>query len=80
MGAQQAKERVVSTGAHSVRPARNKPKTKDGRLQGSNIFTEHSDYPVLPLFLNMIGCLEYRISSGVVYDVRFKRTGSYQRN
>nr|CAD7392504.1 unnamed protein product [Timema cristinae] len=45
MGAQQAKERVGSAGALAVRTTiRNKPRIpKDGRQQGSNIFTEHSD-------------------------------------
>ncbi|KAJ4429461.1 hypothetical protein ANN_21630 [Periplaneta americana] len=45
MGAQQAKERVGSSGALAVRNTiRNKPRIpKDGRQQGSNIFTEHSD-------------------------------------
>jgi hypothetical protein len=44
MGAQQAKERVGSSGANAVRNTiRNKPRApKDGRQQGSNIFTEHS--------------------------------------
>ncbi|KDR20713.1 hypothetical protein L798_04867 [Zootermopsis nevadensis] len=44
MGAQQAKERVGSSGALAVRnTVRNKPRVpKDGRQQGSNIFTEHS--------------------------------------
>ncbi|XP_069686390.1 tyrosine-protein kinase Abl isoform X3 [Periplaneta americana] len=45
MGAQQAKERVGSSGALAVRNTiRNKPRIpKDGRQQGSNIFTEHSE-------------------------------------
>ncbi|XP_023725314.1 tyrosine-protein kinase Abl isoform X3 [Cryptotermes secundus] len=45
MGAQQAKERVGSSGALAVRNTiRNKPRVpKDGRQQGSNIFTEHSE-------------------------------------
>ncbi|XP_021917496.1 tyrosine-protein kinase Abl isoform X5 [Zootermopsis nevadensis] len=45
MGAQQAKERVGSSGALAVRnTVRNKPRVpKDGRQQGSNIFTEHSE-------------------------------------
>jgi len=44
MGAQQAKERVGPSGALAVRNTiRNKPRVaKDGRQQGSNIFTEHS--------------------------------------
>jgi len=44
MGAQQAKERVGSSGALAVRNTiRNKPRVpKDGRQQGSNIFTEHN--------------------------------------
>ncbi|XP_066992993.2 tyrosine-protein kinase Abl isoform X3 [Anabrus simplex] len=45
MGAQQAKERVVSAGSLTVRTTiRNKPRLpRDGRQQGSNIFTEHSE-------------------------------------
>ncbi|XP_075229054.1 tyrosine-protein kinase Abl isoform X2 [Lycorma delicatula] len=44
MGNQPAKERVVSVGSLTVRTARNKPRiNKDGRQQGSNIFTEHSE-------------------------------------
>uniref|UniRef100_A0A1B6DYH9 Tyrosine-protein kinase n=1 Tax=Clastoptera arizonana TaxID=38151 RepID=A0A1B6DYH9_9HEMI len=44
MGAQPTKERVVSAGSLTVRSTRNKPRiNKDGRLQGSNIFTEHSE-------------------------------------
>ncbi|XP_054273838.1 tyrosine-protein kinase Abl isoform X2 [Macrosteles quadrilineatus] len=44
MGAQPTKERGVSTGALTVRTARSKPRhPKDGRHQGSNIFTEHSE-------------------------------------
>lgn len=43
MGAQPTKERGITSGALTVRTARNKPRhPKDGRLQGSNIFTEHS--------------------------------------
>jgi len=51
MGAQQAKERVGPSGAHAVRNTiRNKPRVaKDGRQQGSNIFTEHSGECPLPL-------------------------------
>ncbi|XP_049962448.1 tyrosine-protein kinase Abl isoform X1 [Schistocerca serialis cubense] len=48
MGAQQAKERVVSGSNLNVRNTiRSKPRTqKDGRQQGSNIFTEHSGSPL----------------------------------
>lgn len=43
MGAQPTKERVVTTGALTVRTTRSKPRLpKDGRQHGSNIFTEHS--------------------------------------
>jgi len=51
MGAQQAKERVGPSGALAVRNTiRNKPRVaKDGRQQGSNIFTEHSGECSLPL-------------------------------
>ncbi|XP_044731798.1 tyrosine-protein kinase Abl isoform X2 [Chrysoperla carnea] len=43
MGAQQTKDRAVTTGSHSIRTTRNKPRVpKDGRTLGSNIFTEHS--------------------------------------
>lgn len=43
MGAQNTKDRVVTTGSLSVRTAKNKPRLpKDGRQIGSNIFTEHS--------------------------------------
>lgn len=43
MGAQNTKERVVSTGSLSVRTTKSKPRIpKDGRQIGSNIFTEHS--------------------------------------
>ncbi|KAK7869384.1 hypothetical protein R5R35_000690 [Gryllus longicercus] len=45
MGAQQAKERVVSAGSLTVRNTiRNRPRLpRDVRQQGSNIFTEHSE-------------------------------------
>lgn len=44
MGAQPTKERVVSAGSLTVRATRSKPRvSKDGRQQGSNIFTEHSE-------------------------------------
>ncbi|XP_046682989.1 tyrosine-protein kinase Abl isoform X3 [Homalodisca vitripennis] len=44
MGAQPTKERGVSSGALTVRTTRSKPRIpKDGRQQGSNIFTEHSE-------------------------------------
>ncbi|XP_014292361.1 tyrosine-protein kinase Abl isoform X2 [Halyomorpha halys] len=44
MGAQQAKERGLNPGSLTVRSTRHKPRvSKDGRQQGSNIFTEHSE-------------------------------------
>lgn len=43
MGAQNTKDRVVTTGSLSVRTTKTKPRLpKDGRQIGSNIFTEHS--------------------------------------
>lgn len=57
MGAQQAKERVVSGSNLNVRNTiRSKPRTqKDGRQQGSNIFTEHSGEQVRILSYNKSG-------------------------
>ncbi|XP_023030325.2 tyrosine-protein kinase Abl isoform X2 [Leptinotarsa decemlineata] len=46
MGAQNTKERTISSGTHSIRTTRNRPRpAKDGR-QISNIFTEHNGFRV----------------------------------
>lgn len=64
MGNQPAKERVVSVGSLTVRTARSKPRiNKDGRQQGSNIFTEHSG-KISFLFRYLI--LQFDISKGPV--------------
>ncbi|XP_065171923.1 tyrosine-protein kinase Abl-like isoform X3 [Atheta coriaria] len=43
MGAQNTKERTITSGTHSIRATKSRPKpTKDGRQIVSNIFTEHS--------------------------------------
>lgn len=45
MGAQQTKDRALSSGSLTVRSTRAKPRfvtAKDGKNQGLNIFTEHS--------------------------------------
>ncbi|KAF6200460.1 hypothetical protein GE061_004903 [Apolygus lucorum] len=44
MGAQQTKDRGIAAGSLTVRSTRNKPRiAKDGRQQGLNVFTEHSE-------------------------------------
>lgn len=64
MGAQQAKERVVSAGSLNVRNTiRNKPRgQKDGRQQGSNIFTEHSGKEDILLLTTVFHCCYLRLT------------------
>lgn len=56
MGAQQTKDRIPPAGPSVAKSTRTKPRTKDSKTLGSNIFTEHSGQ-----FIHLLSLIIYMI-------------------